>query len=191
MEQSSFSTTPLNESKNTLQSIFLPIAAVILSAVLSWAWFLPGVSAQLAPKADVASSNSTLDQVSEEDMAGALRTMTGSADFLGQFRSRKDACPVPLAWVSLVRPSGTAPEKVRIRSGNYYSPEFEPGDVPLRVAIPYPGPYEAGHGALEVISVGSGTTVALSPAWQVGTGSTKVAKQVVWDPIKRCSKANE
>jgi len=164
---------------------------VILSAILSWFWVMPGVSGQIASKPSTATDTSMLDEVSEDDISGAMHTMYGSPDFFAQFKARKDACPAPLAWVSLVRTPGSPAGAVRVKSGRYVSPEFELGDVPLRVAIPFPGPYEAGHGLLEVISVGGGGTVTLRPALQIAPGSTKTLKQVTWKPIRRCSKTNE
>jgi hypothetical protein len=169
----------------------LTIAAVILSAFLSWFWFLPGLSGQLSRKADVTPHASMLDQVSEADMPNALRTMNGSPDFFAQFKARKDVCREPLAWVSLARTPGGPPTRVRIRTSGYVSPEFELSDVLLRVAIPFPGPYEAGRGTLEVMSVGGGGTVALRPASPIVSGSAKTIKQVTWKPIQHCSKPNE
>jgi hypothetical protein len=190
MEQTSFGDASLEGAQHPIHRVWPPIIAIALSGILCWFWLIPGVSVELSPKASVDGNISTLDQVADNDIPAALGTMSGSADFLGQFKSRKDGCPVPLAWVSLARTSGAVSGKVRLRSGSYYSPEFEPGDLPLRVAIPYPGSYEAGHGALEVISVGGNTTVALFPAWQVVAGGARTVRQVVWQPSKRCANSN-
>lgn len=191
MEQSS-SGSSTDDHRHGRQAAWAPIGgAVILAAILSWFWFLPGVSAQLTARA-IAAETSTLDRVGSNDIVNALRTMNGSADFLTQFKARKDGCPMPLAWVSLVGAPKGQPEGLRITSGSYVSPEFDmSGDVPVRIAVPFPAPYEAGHGTIEVTSVGSGATVALSPALHVAPGTQRIVKQVVWEPDKRCSPTNE
>jgi hypothetical protein len=103
MEQSSLRDAPLEGSRDAVHRVLPPIIAIAVSGLLCWVWLLPGISAASAPKTTVNPNVSTLDQVTDNDVAAAFGTMQGSADFLGQFKARKDGCPSPLAWVSLVR----------------------------------------------------------------------------------------
>jgi hypothetical protein len=75
---------------------------------------------------------------------------------------------------------------IRLRSGNYISPNFSLTDAPVRVALPYPAPYEAGHGTLSVIAVGGEATVSLLPPWRVVGGSGLASHEVTWHPRIRC-----
>jgi hypothetical protein len=129
---------------------------------------------------------SELAQVDDHDMNGALSTLIGDAAFVAQFKQRVDSCARPLAWVSLARGSAQTPAKIRLQSGSYFSPVFNVADMPTRVAIPYPAPYEAGQGALTAFDIGGSTVVALLPAWQVSERSAGTTHQVLWHPNKRC-----
>ncbi|MGA9868046.1 MAG: hypothetical protein WBQ75_16600 [Acetobacteraceae bacterium] len=111
--------------------------------------------------------------------------MNGSTAFLAQFRQRTGGCPRPLAWVSLGRAAAQPAGTVRLRSGTYFSPVFKLTDIPVRIAIPYPGPYETGHGTLMAMNAGGSAIVALVPAWVSARGG-EATREVTWHPSKRC-----
>jgi len=62
---------------------------------------------------------------------------------------------------------------------------------PVRVAIPFPAPYETGHGALTAIDVGGSATISLLPSWRVSAQDGKTTRAVTWHPVKNCSLRNE
>jgi hypothetical protein len=154
----------------------------------TWVWLLPGLVSGNAPLDADGMAVSELAPVADKDIAAALTTMGGSKDFLAQFKTDRNSCPAPLAWVSLVGGAAQSPVEVRIRSGAYVSPIFTPGRVPTRIAIPYPAPYAAGHGVLAAIDVGGDVTIALQPAWHISPSTSGPAqpKEVSWLPVKRC-----
>jgi hypothetical protein len=59
-------------------------------------------------------------------------------------------------------------------------------DVPVRVAIPYPGPYEMGRGTLMVMVTSGNVVVALQPAWRVSAQNGQVSHEVTWHPRINC-----
>lgn len=162
------------------------LAAALLAAVLSWFWLIPTVSALSANSPDGAAAPAMLAGIADTDIADALKTMSGSANFLAQFRKKKAGCPSPLAWVSIARMQGQDGQPLRLQSGRYLSPLFMPGDTPLRVAIPYPAPYETGHGELGVIGTGGGVVLALDPPWSTAAGVHIAVHRVRWIPSKHC-----
>ena len=133
---------------------------------------------------------SELGQVDERDIAGALTTMAGAPSYLTQFKGDSSGCPRPLAWVSVVRTSGKPGSTFRVQSGAYYSPLFRLTDTPVRVAIPFPGQYDAGKGQLTVITAGGSATISLVPAWQVTIPDGITTHEVVWTPSSRCKVHN-
>jgi hypothetical protein len=129
---------------------------------------------------------SDLAQVDDQDVTAALTTMSGSAAYLEQFKARAGGCPRPLAWVSLVRTTGEPAGTVRLRSGTYFSPTFNLSDMPVRVAIPYPGPYEAGRGVLMAMNAGGSAIIALLPAWHMSAQGGEGTREVTWRISDRC-----
>lgn len=129
-----------------------------------------------------------LAQVEDQDIAPALGTMGGSRSFQAGFKQGQASCPRPLAWVSLTPLKSGQPIAVRLRSGNYVSPSFNLVDTPIRVALPYPAPYEVGHGTLSVIATGGGAAVSLLPAWRVAGGAGLTSHEVSWHPRARCQR---
>jgi hypothetical protein len=169
--------------------IGLTIATAVISGVVCWFWLASGRANPLKPTAP---NVSDLTEVEEREVAGALTTMSPSNAVLAQFRQRKDGgCRRPLAWVSLVSAPGEPPSRIRLISGTYYSPVFEVSATPVRVAIPFPAPYETGHGALTAIDVGGSATISLLPAWRVSAQDGKTTRAVGWHPVKSCSPRNE
>jgi len=55
----------------------------------------------------------------------------------------------------------------------------------VRVAIPYPAPYEAGQGILSVL-LGGEATVALTPAWNISPKAGVTERAVTWQPSESC-----
>ena len=166
----------------------LTIAIAVISGVVCWFWLASG-------RADALKSNapnvSKLTEVEERDTADALTTMTGSNAMLAQFREGQNgSCRRPIAWVSLASAPGEPPSHIRLISGTYYSPVFEVSATPIRVALPFPAPYETGHGVLTAIDVGGGAAIALLPAWRVSAQDGKTTRAVTWHPVKNCSPRN-
>ncbi len=162
----------------------LPALAAVAMGCLAWFWFLPGAAGLLLTRP--AMMQGQLDQVAPADVTAALGTVSGSADFLAQFKARQNQCGMPLAWVSLAGAPAGGAEEIRVKSGDYVSPGFAPQAGPTRIAIPYPAPYEDGSGVLTLISEGSGAVVALAPAVAVPAGAREVVLPVVWPAGAPC-----
>ncbi|MGA2289007.1 hypothetical protein [Bradyrhizobium sp.] len=168
--------------------IGLTMAIAVISGVVCWFWLASG---RANPVRSTAPNVSDLTEVEEREIAGALTTMSLSNAGLAQFREGKDGgCRRPLAWVSLVSAPGEPPSHVRLISGTYYSPIFEVSATPVRVALPFPAPYETGHGALTAIDVGASAIISLLPAWRVSAQDGKTTREVSWRPVKSCGPRN-
>jgi DNA-binding winged helix-turn-helix (wHTH) protein len=155
-----------------------------LSGILCWVMLtatLPA-GAETGPEAQL----SELAPVEDRDIGAALATMAGSPAFLARFRSDAIACPLPLAVVSVARAAGQPPGLIRLRSGSYFSPLFNLAEVPVRVAIPYPSPYQTGHGKLAVLGAASGAIVGLTPPWRVPATSSEATHEVIWKRVRSC-----
>jgi len=184
--RASTSVEPMQGNQGAVPGLWLAAVMTVLCSVVSGAWLASGLTTTASPTnmGDLVASE--LARVDDHDIDGALTTLVGDAAFMAQFKQRADGCQRPLAWVSLARGSAQTPAKIRLQSGSYYSPVFNVADMPTRVAIPYPAPYEAGHGTLTAFDIGGSTVVALLPAWQVSERSAGIARQVHWHPNKRC-----
>lgn len=184
--QGSTSADAMPASQDAVPGIWPAVIIAILCAVAGGTWLASGLTTATTPsnKGDLVASE--LAQVNDQDIDGALTTLIGDAAFVAQFKKRADGCQRPLAWVSLVRGSAQVPAQIRLQSGSYYSPVFSVTAVPVRVAIPYPAPYEVGHGALTAFDVGGSAVVALLPAWQLAGRDAGITHQVLWHPNKRC-----
>src|SRR6185312_988578 len=164
-----------------------PAAMIALaSGIACWFWLATNPGSANSPKNGGLAAASELAEVDDRDIAAALATMNGSSAFLARFKGRAAGCPLPLAWVSLVRAPGQPPGTVRLRSGAYFSPVFTLTDTPQRVAIPYPGAYETGSGELMALSAGGRAIIALRPAWHVAAQSDDAMRRVTWHPANRC-----
>ena len=167
----------------------LAIAIALITGVICWFWLGSGRANPLKPTAP---NISDLTEVEEREVTGALTTMSAPNAALAEFREGKDGgCRRPLAWVSLVSAPGEPPGRIRLISGTYYSPVFEVSETPVRVAIPFPAPYESGRGVLTAIDVGGSATISLLPAWRVSAQDGKTTRAVTWHPVKACSPRNE
>ena len=115
--------------------------------------------------------------------------MTGSDAAFAQYREGKDGnCRTPLAWVTLALPPGEPVSHIRLISGSYFSPVFNLSVTPIRVAIPFPAPYETGSGVLTAIDAGGAATISLLPTWRVSAQEGKTTRPVTWTPVKSCSR---
>jgi hypothetical protein len=180
---------PRRKNQSAPPGIGLAIAIAVISGVVCWFWMASGRANPLKPTAP---NVSDLTEVEEREVAGALSTMSLSNAVLAQSREGKDGgCRRPLAWVSLVSAPGEPPSRIRLISGKYYSPVFEVSAKPVRVAIPFPAPYETGQGTLTAIDVGGSATISLLPAWRVSAQDGKTTRAVTWYPAKNCSPRNE
>ena len=163
----------------------LTIAIALISGALCWFWLISGRANPLRP---TASDVSDLTEVEDGEIAGALTTMRVQNSLREQFQQGKDGgCRRPLAWISLVAPPGEPPSRIRLISGTYFSPVFEVTATPVRVAIPFPAPYETGRGTLTAIDVGGSATLSLLPSWRVSAQDGKTTRAVTWQPVKSCS----
>jgi hypothetical protein len=169
----------------------LPAGAImVLSAIGCWLWLASGAYLATASPPAAAPAANELAEVSEHDLTAALDTMSGSESFLTQFKERATSCRAPLAWVAIAHAPGQPNGTARLRVGSYFSPPFEVTETPQRIAIPYPGPYEIGHGVLTVLSSGQNVTLALTPPWTLPPEAREATHEVSWRPIKRCVGTN-
>jgi hypothetical protein len=159
------------------------VAATILSGVLFWFWLASGSLTAIRPNAYGAVSE--LAQVADVDIPRALQTMDEASDFLVQFEKNKKSCPLQLAWVSVMR-MAEEPTTIRLRSGSYFSPLFALSDAPQRIALPYPAPYETGHGVLTAMIISGRAMIALTPHWLVTAQHGGTTGEVYWLPHNSC-----
>ena len=166
----------------------MAMVVALIAGVVCWFWLTAG----RANSSGAAAPNvSDLAEVEESDIAGALSTTSLPAAARDPFRAAKEGgCRRPFAWVSLVSAPGEPPSRVRLVSGTYYSPVFQVSATPVRVAIPFPAPYETGHGTLTAIDVGGGATISLLPAWRISAADGKAMREVTWRPVKTCEPGN-
>lgn len=176
---------PQIDAKASSSGLLPVTAAALLAGVACWFW-MSTILARQAVSSGAGPTASVLAQVAPRDIPGALTTMGGEDAFLARFRTRKGACPQPLAWVTLAGTPGQPSATVRLRSGTYFSPDFRLSSRPVRIAIPYPAPYATGRGVLRLFDAGGGATVALQPAWKVPRMNGAVSRPVVWAPTDRC-----
>ncbi len=166
----------------------LTMTIAVISGVVCWFW--PASGRANSPKS-TALNVTDLTGVEEREVAGALTTMSVPNAMLAQFREGKDGgCRRPLAWVSLASAPGEALSNIRLIFGTCCPPAFEASATPVRGALPFPAPYETGHGALTAIDVEGSTTVSLLPAWRVSVQDGKMTHAVAWRPVKNCSPRN-
>lgn len=129
-------------------------------------------------------SEPALEKVTQVELANATVTLDPAT--AQQVVADAKSCKAPVAWVMLTKQPGSAGGSVRIRSGAYLSPPFHVTDVPQRIAIPYPAPYETGRGVLWVIGESSGLAIDLYPRWSIPSLNGAAAINVVWTPGDPC-----
>lgn len=162
----------------TAKAVGVPALGGLITAVI--------LVASLAPNArTMPGSQRMLAQVPQAEMQSAVGSLDASS---GRLAEDARACRTPLAVVSVAAggPSG-AGAVVRIRSGTYVSPPITLAGTPQRVAVPYPAPYSAGAGVLQIEGKAAGAIVSLSPAWTVIGLAGVVQHNVVWTVGNPCS----
>ena len=164
----------------------MALASSLLSGLACWFWLLPQLTAEMGPKPETTGITSELAEVAEADLAGALATTGLPAATTARLRQNSRSCTQRLAWVTLARGSGPSQEAVRLRSGNYFSPVLKLPATPVRVAIPFPGPYASGEGVLTVLGADAGLTVALTPSWSILPNTPSATHRVTWRPSESC-----
>jgi len=177
-----------SSKQHGLPGMWPALAVALVSGLVSWLWLIPGLAN--AVKFNMAGGvvSSELAQVDARDFAAALANMSDAPpQFLSQFKQGASKCPLPLAWVSVALAPGQPAGTLRVQSGGYISPAFALTAVPMRVAIPFPAPYEVGHGRLTVVGSGGNAIVALLPAWRVALQGGQATWEVTWRPTKRCA----
>ena len=186
--QSTAHDTDRARSRGSVPGMWWLALATVLCAIGCWFWLIPAVS---SPTGNVATApgDPVLAQVTDGVLTNAVATMNGTPDFFTRFKPGNRTCAEPLAWVMVSRRSGEMAGSIRIRSGTYISPLIEPSDVPVRVALPYPAPYETGRGTLSVLGSGARPIIALMPAWKPYV-SGMASVPVMWDVGKKCARAN-
>lgn len=162
------------------------VGTALLSGLACWVWLLPLVAANLGPSAAGANLSFQLSEVADAELSDALSTMDIPAATAAQIWADPRNCKLRLAWVSLLAGPGGEPQTVRLRSGRYFSPRIPLPQTPVRVAIPYPAPYESGRGELMVLGVTTGITVALTPPWHIPAKAVSAAHPVRWTPNASC-----
>ena len=138
-----------------------------------------------APRSEGRPNVSRVAEVAPADLPAALDTVSGTPQQLAQLAER-DSCSRRLAWVTLVRAPGQPTGRIRLRSGNYVSPAFDLTETPVRIALPYPAPYPAGHGTISVVGATTDAMVALTPPWHVLAQAGTDAREVTWTPAPSC-----
>jgi hypothetical protein len=129
-------------------------------------------------------SEPMLDKVAPSEIAKAIVTLDPTVS--EQVAADAKACKAPIAWVTLTRQPGTTGGLIRIRSGAYLSPAFQATDVPQRIAMPYPAPYQTGRGVLWVIGEGNGIEIDLYPGWHAPSLNGTAPINVIWTPKDPC-----
>ncbi|WP_149344164.1 hypothetical protein [Neorhizobium sp. P12A] len=174
-----------------MTSVLLFAVVAALSGSAFWFWLNSALAAATHPGVEPDMQTSELDLVSDADIADALKTVGGTPALLDRFKPKDAGCPLPLAWISIRGAPGQPPTSVRLRSGAYLSPAFKLTDVPVRVAIPFPAPYDIGKGQLTVLGTGATASIALTPPWQVAFNQSNTSvHNVSWRAIKRCTDSN-
>jgi hypothetical protein len=165
---------------------WMALVSSLLSGWACWVWLMPQLIGELRPGAEATAVTSELAEVADSDLADALSTTGLPAATTASLRQSPRSCTERLAWVTLVRGRGQSPETVRLRSGNYFSPVLKLPATPVRVAIPFPGPYASGEGNLTVLGADAGLTVALTPAWSILPNTSSAMHRVTWRPSEDC-----
>ncbi len=161
------------------------LAVVGVCGLLTDLWAIPRLAEMASTKNPDAPAE--LADVASSDLDAAFATMNLSSGAASQLRTHEGRCTQPLAWVSIARAPGSKEGKVRLLSGSYASPVFALKDGPQRVAIPFPAPYQSGHGTISVLSDTGSAIVALFPAWHIQAEPGRASHEVAWKPTD-CAK---
>ena len=175
-------------SAASMPGALLCSATAVLSGLACWFWLLPQLMAEGRLQLEIGSPVSEMTEVLENDLTGALSTMNLPGSSIARLQKGTRDCGARLAWVTLSRPNDDEAKPARLRSGNYFSPPFTITKTPVRVAIPYPAPYESGRGVLTVLGADANLTMALTPAWHIPANTGTATHAVTWHPVANCTK---
>jgi hypothetical protein len=189
-QSQSTSTAGATVRSRSLPGLLPASVAVVLSMAGVCGWLLSATVVAPSHEIGPAAKPSELSQVEDRDIEGALSTLSGSPAWREQFKPRESKCPMPLAWVTVAPTSKSTGQTVRIQSGSYYSPNFKLSDVPVRIGIPYPAPFQAGRGSLIILHSEGMITVALRPPMEILGLEASAKRAVTWDPTPRCKQPN-
>lgn len=181
-EQRRESLSAEREASARLPGAWQAVGVAALAALIFGYWARPAAT---MPDPGAATDVSQVAPVAQQDMTAALDTVAISPEQAAKFRER-DACSPRLAWVTVMRKPGQPPGRIRLQSGGYFSPVFELGDTPVRVALPYPAPYGLGRGTISVFGATADAVVALTPPWLVTAQGSAHARDVTWTPAPDC-----
>ncbi len=155
-----------------------------LLAVLLAAGVITGSAVALVGFQSGPGGPSTLQTISLSELDQAKSSL--QPDGATQAMEEAQKCKAPLASVTLQAATGSAQQRIRIRSGSYLSPWLLLGDAPRRMAIPFPAPYATGRGEITVEAVTSPITLWLVPARSVGPEAGSDRIPVVWNTSNPC-----
>jgi hypothetical protein len=173
------------KSPSAFGALAIVVAGAALTGAIVGAVVAPGSTGSgLQASQAAGGSEPTLAKVAPSEIANAIVTLDPATS--QQVAADAKACKAPIAWVTLTKQPGSAGGLVRIRSGAYLSPAFQASDVPQRIAMPYPAPYETGRGVLWVIGEGNGLEIDLYPGWTVASLNGTAPINVIWTPTDPC-----
>jgi hypothetical protein len=167
---------------SAFRTVAVAIVGAVVTGLLAAAVIVPRQVESVSKSA--AGTEPTLAKVAAVELDSAIVTLDPATS--QQAIADAKSCKAPIAWVSLTKQPGTADGSVRIRSGPYLSPPFHVTDVPQRVAIPYPAPYETGRGVLWAIGESGGLAIDLYPRWSIRSLNGAAAINVIWTPTDPC-----
>jgi hypothetical protein len=153
---------------------------VLASGLLAGFWLVPQAVRSFSVAAQ--QTGSALSEVLPGEEEQARRTLDGSAAQVGE---RARSCSAHLAVVSARAQPGQE-ASLRIRSGNYVTPVFKLTDAPVRIALPFPAPYEVGTGTLMIFKDGGDAVIALLPEVRVTNAQNPAIRQVHWRTDEAC-----
>lgn len=167
------------------QSALVPFPLVPFAIVLGGG-FITGLIAALLLNALPSGGGdiSSIQVIAASDLDAARASLAPERATAAIAQAR--ACEVPLAYVTVSTAPGVAPGNIRVQSGTYLSPSLVVTSTPQRIAIPFPAPYEAGHGVINLEGYAEGLTVWLNPSWHSSKLAGVAPVNVVWSPGKRC-----
>ena len=159
-------------------------ANITLAALLLAGGLLTGTAAALVASQGSAGGASTLQVIARSDLDQAKTSM--QPESAAQAAEEARQCKTPLASITVQAASGSAPQRIRIRSGTYVSPWLLLSDAPRRMAIPFPAPYLTGKGELIVEEATRPVTLWLTPPRDVGPQAGSNLIPVVWATTNPC-----
>jgi hypothetical protein len=166
---------PAGLRRPVLASLLAATGGVVTAAILAlvvYAW---------TPDSGI---EANLTMVSPAEIAAAETTLAPTSS--GQLVEQAKACTAPLAYVTIASMPGAAPAAIQIRSGDYISPSFTASATPQRIAIPFPAPYQTGHGEIAILGQAKDLRVSMFPTWQIDNLSGIDIKKVTWRTDKPC-----